>query len=89
LPSGELTGKFSYKQSSDNSPACPELGKTKSGKLFDISTPKPPLDINVAISAVIDQIWHRYDNDGSGELDRDEVKEFVTDTFGEIGQTPA
>lgn len=56
--------------------------------LFDISTPKSPLDMNAAISAIVDQIWDRYDDDNSGELDRNETRDFVKDTFGDIGKTP-
>ncbi len=38
----------------------------------------------MAISAIVDQIWERYDDDGSGGLDKEETRAFVKDTFGEL-----
>jgi len=38
-----------------------------------------------AIQAVIDQIWDTYDKDKSGALDKQETKQFVKDTLGNLG----
>ena len=37
-----------------------------------------------AIRAIIDQIWEKYDDDNSGELDKDETREFVQDIIGNM-----
>ena len=33
---------------------------------------------------LINQIWHKYDVDGNGELDYKETKTYVKDTIGDI-----
>ena len=38
-----------------------------------------------AIMSVINQYWHKYDEDGSGELDKDETKKFVQEAIGGMG----
>ena len=35
--------------------------------------------------SVINQYWHKYDEDGSGELDKDETKKFVQEAIGGMG----
>ena len=35
---------------------------------------------------MIDQIWDTYDEDGSGNLDKEETKKFVMDTLGQLGK---
>ena len=35
--------------------------------------------------SVINQYWHKYDKDGSGELDKDETKKFVQEAIGGMG----
>jgi hypothetical protein len=34
---------------------------------------------------MIDQIWDTYDEDGSGDLDKEETKKFVLDTLEQLG----
>ena len=38
-----------------------------------------------ALDGLIDQIWEQYDADGSGELDKEETRKFVSDTLGNLG----
>ena len=38
---------------------------------------------DLACRLVIDKIWHKYDLDGNGYLDKDETKLFIIDSIGE------
>jgi len=37
------------------------------------------------MAEMIDQIWSHYDDDGNGDLDREETKEFVCDYISFLG----
>ena len=41
---------------------------------------------DMAIMAMINQIWDKYDKDNSGSLDKEETKQFVIDTMMEEGE---
>ena len=34
---------------------------------------------------MIDQIWYKYDRDGNGDLDKEEIRLFVIDNIGNVG----
>ena len=38
------------------------------------------------VVALIDNIWHKYDDDKNGALDREETRKFLQETFGNLGQ---
>ncbi len=38
-------------------------------------------DIDAVINKCVDDIWREYDKDNSGELDREETKKFVGNTY--------
>ena len=40
-----------------------------------------------AVGKVVDEIWAKYDVDGSGDLDKDETKQFVEDTLCVLGSS--
>ena len=42
-------------------------------------------DADAAIQGVIDKLWNTYDADGSGALDKQESRQFVEDTLGNLG----
>ena len=37
------------------------------------------------VEALIEEIWTTYDADGSGELDKEETKEFIINVMGKMG----
>lgn len=41
--------------------------------------------ITTQIEACVDKIWGKYDLDGSGDLDKEEVFHFITDTMKQFG----
>ena len=41
-------------------------------------------DLDMVIMRCVDDIWRDYDEDNSGELDKDETKNFVFDTLKEM-----
>eukprot|EP00352_Strombidinopsis_acuminata_P007892 CAMPEP_0176374336 /NCGR_PEP_ID=MMETSP0126-20121128/26688_1 /TAXON_ID=141414 ORGANISM="Strombidinopsis acuminatum, Strain SPMC142" /NCGR_SAMPLE_ID=MMETSP0126 /ASSEMBLY_ACC=CAM_ASM_000229 /LENGTH=84 /DNA_ID=CAMNT_0017734875 /DNA_START=175 /DNA_END=429 /DNA_ORIENTATION=+ len=43
--------------------------------------------IDTVIDDCIEDIWRRYDKDGSGELDKAETKIFLKNTLLELGET--
>ena len=40
----------------------------------------------MAIKKLINDIWDKYDNDRSGELNKDQSRNFIIETIGKIGQ---
>jgi hypothetical protein len=40
-----------------------------------------------AVGKVVDEIWAKYDVDGSGDLDKSETKQFVEDTLCVLGSS--
>lgn len=40
-----------------------------------------------AVGKVVDEIWEKYDVDGSGDLDKNETKQFVEDTLCVLGSS--
>ena len=44
------------------------------------------LNIDEAITAIIDIIWEKYDEDDSGQLDKAESKPFINEIFGDLSQ---
>ena len=41
-------------------------------------------DLDSVIMRCVDDIWRDYDEDGSGELDKEETRKFVFDTLKEM-----
>ena len=61
------------------------MSQIKSNKKESARSLNKGKDINdQAIANVIDNIWDKYDVDGSGDLDRDETKQFVIYTMGNL-----
>ena len=45
---------------------------------------QPMSEIDVVITKCVDEIWSKYDKDNSGELDKNETKQFVMDTLQDM-----
>ena len=43
-------------------------------------------DIDVIISRCVQEIWQEYDDDNSGSLDKEETRQFVKTTLGDMGE---
>lgn len=43
-------------------------------------------EIKEVIESVISEIWNKYDKDKSGELDKDEARDFVKAELQELGE---
>ena len=42
-------------------------------------------DVDDLLKKCLEQIWTEYDDDASGQLDKDECKKFIMDTVKEMG----
>lgn len=42
------------------------------------------MDIDEVIKKMVDDIWEQYDDDNSGELDKEETRQFVQDNLEEM-----
>ena len=58
-------------------------------KMIDERLRDPSKTKDQAIQDVIDDIWETYDVDKSGALDKEETKNFVQDTLGNLGNGEA